>query len=268
MHILLSLALFLALSGFATAQTTDAEKLNGTWEITALMDEGALVPDEVLRTRMILDARLTIQGSSISFITPGTFQTRTLLFGIDEKANPKTIDLGGTEKIGGKGIYSFTGETLMICVSEVGVNQRPADFSAKKNSPQILMTLKRIPASVPATQPPAAPAPLNDESARKLLIGTWGHQDEDWVTLFTLNEDGTFSSTRNYKDKFGKLFHENVRSSGTWKLENAVVVCTITTSTDKPLVNQIFSYRIQSLSATELLAIDQSGKWRREWKAP
>lgn len=269
MRLLLALSLFFGLCGFSFAQATDAEKLLGNWEITALLDEGALVPEEVLRMRMVQDLRLTFSGQSIDFHVPGTLQPKTLLFVIDEKANPRTIDLGGTEKIGGKGIYMLSGDTLMICIGEAGVNQRPTEFSAKKNSPQLLMTLKRLPQTTPPPQqPPTPPAPLNDESARKLLIGTWGHQDEDWVTLFTLNADGTFSSNRNYKDKFGKLFHEDVRSSGTWKLENAVVICAITASTDKHLVNQIFSYRIQSISAKELFAIDQFGKWRREWKAP
>lgn len=272
MRSFLPLAFLFTLVGFSSLYGSDADQLQGTWQITALLDEGIMVPEEVVRTRFVQDLRLTFSGQSISFLVPGTLQTRTILFLNDEKANPKTLDLGGADKVGSRGIYMLSGDTLMVCIGEAGVNQRPADFSANKNSPQMLMTLKRL-AKTAAPQPqpqpaPAPPTPPTDETIRKFLTGTWGHQDEDWVVLFTLNADGTFSSTRTYKDKFGKIFHENVRSSGTWNLENGVVVCKITASTDKNMMNQIFSYRIQSISATELLAIDQAGKWRREWKAP
>jgi uncharacterized protein (TIGR03067 family) len=264
-----SLAILFTVTVASSLYGSDAEQLQGTWQITALLDEGALVPEEIVRTRFVQDLRLNFDGQSISFIVPGTLQTRTILFLNDEKANPKTLDLGGAEKIGSRGIYMLSGDTLMVCIGEAGGNQRPADFSANKDSPQMLMTLKRVAKSATPAQPaPVPPAPLNDETARKLLLGTWGHQDEDWVVLFTLNADGTFSSNRTYKDKFGKIFHDNVRSSGTWNLENGVVVCKITASTDKNAMNQIFSYRIQSITNKELLAIDQFGKWRREWKSP
>jgi uncharacterized protein (TIGR03067 family) len=272
MRSFLCLVFLLLSSGYSSLYGSDADQLQGTWQITALLDEGALVPEEAVRTRFVQDLRFTFSGQTISFIVPGTLQTRTVLFLNDEKANPKTLDLGGAEKVGSRGIYMLSGDTLMVCIGEAGVNQRPTDFSANKNSPQMLMTLKRVPkAATPQPQPqpaPPPPTPPNDETIRKFLVGTWGHQDEDWVVLFTLNADGTYSSTRTYKDKFGKIFHENVRSSGTWNLENGVVVCKITASTDKNQMNQIFSYRIQSISATEVLAIDQFGKWRREWKAP
>jgi uncharacterized protein (TIGR03067 family) len=282
MRYLLALCLLPCLSLLAQAAPSDLDQLQGTWQITALLDDGMLVPEEVVRTRYIADLRVTFSAQSVSFLVPYTFQPRTILFVLDEKANPKTIDLGGAEKVGGKGIYLLQGDTLMVCLAEAGVEKRPAEFSAPKASPQLLMTFKRVQANPPATtqvlpqpqpqpQPVAIPAPVappTDDIMRKMLIATWGHQDEDWIVMFTLNADGTFSSERRYKDKFGKLFHETIRSSGTWKLENGVVVCTTTVSTDKHLVNQIFSYRITSITATELTAVDQFGKWRKEWKAP
>ncbi len=284
MRLLLALCLLPVFSLITQAAAGDLEQLQGTWQITALLDDGVLVPEEVVRTRYISDLRLTFSAQSVSFLVPNTLQPRTIVFVLDEKANPKTIDLGGAEKVGGKGIYLLQGDTLMVCLAEAGVEKRPAEFSAPKSSPQLLMTFKRVLANLPATTPatpqaqpqpqpqpvvlPAPVAPPTDDIIRKLLIGTWGHQDEDWVVLFTLNADGTFSSNRSYKDKFGKMFHESVRSSGKWNLENGVVVCTITASTDKHQMNQIFSYRITSISATELTAVDQFGKWRKEWKTP
>ncbi|MCE9534282.1 MAG: hypothetical protein K8T89_24650, partial [Planctomycetes bacterium] len=145
----------------------------------------------------------------------------------------------------------------------------PTDFTARKGEPQILLTLKRVKATdknsdpQPKEMPPVA---TRDEELRKTLPGTWGHKNEDWLTMFTLNSDGTFSSRRSYTKKFGKLFNEDVTSSGNWKLAEGVVICTVTASTDKDSRNQVFSYRIRSITATELIAVDQFGQLRREWK--
>lgn len=197
-------------------------------------------------------------------------QNRTLLFLLDQKSSPKTLDLAGTEKTSGKGIYLLAGDVLMLCLGEPGVKNRPADFSAKKGEPYLLMTLNRLKtapatAKIPALVPPT-PAKMDDARLRKELVATWGHQDDTWVVLFTLNDDGTFSSTRTYKKSFGKLFNPNVRSSGTWKLDDGVLLCRITASTNKELSNQIFSYRIRSVSATELLLVDQVGNLHREFR--
>ena len=204
-------------------------------------------------------------------MTPRTLQKRSVLFVIDEKASPKTIDLAGAEKTSGKGIYLVSDDVLMLCVGEPDARQRPTEFAARTGSPYLLMTLKRVksigsrPAPPPAKEAP--PAQMNDDDLRKSLIGTWRHQTEDWVTMFTINSDGTFSSKRDYKKKLGKLFNEDVRSSGTWKLSDGLVISTITASTDREMRNQIYSYRIRTISASELIVVDQFGGLRREWKA-
>jgi uncharacterized protein (TIGR03067 family) len=266
---LLSATIVLGFAGAGFAQQ-DADKLQGTWEITALVDDGQVVSEELLKTRYAQNARFTVKGQSINFLAPGTLQTRTILFVLDDKASPKTIDLPGAEKTGGKGIYLLADDVLMMCLAEPEAKQRPTEFSAKKGSPYLLMTLKRVKTTdePEATQPKeATPAPIKDDDMRKVLIGTWGHQDDDWIRMFTLNGDGTFSSTGSFKKKLGKLFHPDVRSSGTWKLQDGIVICTVTASTDRDLRNQVFSYRVRSISANDLVAVDQFGNLRREWRA-
>lgn len=269
---LLSTLFTVGLVGSSAAQS-DAEKLKGTWEITAMVDDGALVPDDLLHSRFALNGRFTISGQTISFLVPATLQKRTILFVNDEKANPKTIDLAGADKTAGKGIYLLSDDVLMLCLGEPDAKQRPTEFTAKKGSPYLLLTLKRVKANADTPkppqpiEPPPPPAVTKDDELRTKLLGTWGHQDDDWVTMFTINGDGTFSSNKTFKKKFGKLFHEDIRSSGNWKLQNGVVLCTITASTDRDMRDQIFSYRIRSISATELIAVDQFGGLRREWKS-
>lgn len=266
------LAAFLLLGFGSTAKGDDAAKLQGSWRITALIEDGTLVSPETIRTRYAQDALFTISGNTIVFRTPGSLQTRTLLFVLNDKATPKTLDLAGTEKTSGKGIYLLAGDVLMICLGEPGVKNRPVDFSADKGEPFVLMTLNRVKDAPAAAKnlpvPPPQPARKTDADIRKILTGSWGHQDDTWVNTLSLNPDGTFSSTRTYKKSFGKLFNPNVRSSGTWKLDEGILICRITASTNKDVANQIFSYRIYSVTPTELLLVDQSGNLRREFRMP
>jgi len=291
-----------------------AEILDGTWKITALIEDGTQVPDDQIRWRYAYDGIFTIKGQTVTFRYPGTGIQRTVLFVRDTNANPKSIDLLGAEKTGGKGIYTATGDSLVLCIGEPGVNTRPTEFSAKKGSPYVLMMLRKVanpevpkapvttvsnsnpplPAPMPlvpapGTQPapvvtPAPPVPVvpgpvlvpvavpqpvlvnADDQIRNILYGTWGHQDEDYNYTYTFNRDGTLSSLRTYKKQFGKIFHEDVRSSGTWKVQDGVILTTITTSTNRDLVNQISSYRIRTISPNELISVDQFGRLRREWR--
>jgi hypothetical protein len=101
-----------------------------------------------------------------------------------------------------------------------------------------------------------------------MLLGNWGHQDEDKVEMMTFNPDGTFSATRTWKKGFQRIFHEDVRSSGTWKVEHSIAIMNITASTDPELRNQVYSYRIRSISPSDVVYLNQQGQVRREWKVP
>jgi hypothetical protein len=64
------------------------------------------------------------------------------------------------------------------------------------------------------------------------------------------------------------MFHQDVRSSGTWKVLDGVVIVNITTSTDKERRGQVGSFRVRSINGSELVAVDHNGQVRQEWKAP
>lgn len=255
------------------------ESLDGNWQITALIEDGTQASEDQIRLRYANNRMFTIKGQTLSFYMPGSLESRAILFILDNSKTPRTIDLIGAEKTGGKGIYSLTGDTLVLCIGEPGINVRPPEFSATKGSPYLLMMLKKLPPQ-PALIPPAPNAPpvfleaqkppivSNDEQIRALFVGTWGHQDEDYAHTYTFNRDGTFSSLRSYKHQFGKIFHEDVRSSGNWKIDQGVILSTITTSSDKKNVNQVYSYRIRTISQSEVISVDQFGKLRREWRLP
>src|SRR5262249_26530963 len=218
------------------------DKLDGTWEITAMIEDGALVSADTIKNKYAHDGRVIISGQTLQFEVPGTGQKRSVLFVADSKARPKTIDLGGTDKTNGKGIYMLDSDVCMLCIGEPRSPGRPTEFAAPKGSPNILMTLKRIAGNeIVPVQADVVPPVNKDAELTKSLLGTWGHQDDDWIYLYTLNPDGTFMATQNYKHKFGKLFHEDVRSSGTWKIQDGLMLATITASTDRERLQQVSS---------------------------
>lgn len=250
--------------------------LDGAWEISALIEDGEVVPGKSIREIVARDAKLTVSGQTITLIRPRSGETKTLLFINDPKTSPASIDFAGSDKIGSKGIYLVAGDTAMLCVSTPGVNDRPTDFSSKEGTHHILMTLKRIPAvtAIPAAtsfvgvpETPVAPRPvLKDDAIRNILLGTWGDQDAEKIQYGTFNADGTFSMSMTWKKGFRKIFDEATRSSGSWSLRDGVIIVKITTSTDREIQGQVYSYRINTINDREMVLIDNQGRVRREWK--
>jgi uncharacterized protein (TIGR03067 family) len=251
--------------------TAPVNSLDGTWQITALIDDGEVFSLALIKERLARDARLVISGQTISLSKPGKGEKKELLFVNDPKASPATLDLAGTDQSGGKGIYLLSGDTLMVCLSGPGIAVRPTEFASKEGSNDLLMALKRVADNTPAGAAAAVPpAPIKgrptDEEARKMLIGTWGHQDKNKVEYYTLNADETFSAMTNFKRGISTLFEDDIRSSGTWKLRDGVLISQINTSTDRDKRGQVHSLRINTISATDVIYLDQTGSVRREWK--
>jgi len=273
MHIsLTALLVAFSLSGGAD----DVRPLQGKWKVVAVFEDGQSLPERDIATQMFANGTISIDGPVISFLTLGSFEPKKLAFTVDAKAEPKSLDLVGVSKIGSKGIYLAAGDSLMICLPGAKENSRPRDFGAGKGTGQVLMVFKRSTGKEPtvttASTDPVRPvpqlpqAPKAPDDMRKALIGTWGHQTEDAITYYTLNNDGTFSTIIEWKKAIKRTFNDDVRSSGTWKLENGVIVASVSASTDSQVRNQIYSWRITNLGANDLIAIDGQGRLRHEWR--
>lgn len=262
--------LLLGLAWLAADQARgQATELEGVYEITLVIDDGEVFPAERIRQSFVGDGRLIIVGNTIRFVQPTSGKSRELAFLANPAASPKTVDLAGGEAIGSKGIYQLDGTSLMLCINSPESNLRPKDFSVNKGSHNIFMALKKVAGETqPAkTQPPAKEQPKNaGAEMRKTLVGTWGHQNDDRVVVTTLNEDGTMSSVITWKKGFKKMFVGETRSSGTWDLTNGVLVVRITGSTDSDLNHQVYSFRVVSLSPTQVSYVDQEGRGRFDWK--
>jgi hypothetical protein len=132
------------------------------------------------------------------------------------------------------------------------------------------MTLKRVKKEAVVSPPPPPPAvekkvPTEAE-LRRPFLGTWGSQDANKIEYWTFNPDGSFSSTCQWKKALHKMFHEEARISGNWKVKDGVMVMTITASPAKELVGQVYSLRLNSITPTEVIYITQDGSIRRQWK--
>jgi uncharacterized protein (TIGR03067 family) len=244
--------------------------LDGSWELVAMVEDGRIISNEMARTTFINDGRIAISGSLIRFARPGG-QDRMVSFVTNSSANPKTLDLAGTDRVGSRGIYLLDGDNLVVCLKESHVEGRPATFSASAGSDSVLLTFRRVGAAPPMPPPPAPvvrPA-YNEQEFRRALIGRWGHQNDQVVKYITVNNDGTFSEVTRFKKGFKKLFDDEERSSGTWKLEGGNVVYTVTASTDRAKQGQIHSLRVVSVGPGEVIYIDnETGGRRVEWKLP
>jgi uncharacterized protein (TIGR03067 family) len=247
-----------------------AQSLDGTWEITAVIDDGRVVEPTNVLLNYAADGRVVIRGQTVELVVPMTFQRKRLPFVVDTSKSPMAVDLAGAEKTGGRGIFMADKNTLVLCLASRD-RARPTSYASLPGSGNLLVTLQRAASSGGNNPLPGPPGPVpsyEDEQLRRMLVGTWGHQDADSVHYITFNGDGSMSATMTWKDQFKQLFHQDVRSSGGWKVLDGVIIVNINTSTDKERRGQVGSFRVRSINSTELVAVDHAGQVRQEWKAP
>jgi uncharacterized protein (TIGR03067 family) len=277
-----TLAVLALALGFG-ADSDEYRRLSGAWKVIAVFEDGRALTEHQVATEYVADGRLTVDGPAISFLAPGAFELRKLAFAVNPRAEPKTIDLIGTAKVGAKGIYLLAGDTLMICLPGRHEPDRPQDFGAASPG-RVLLTLKRLPpggappapapvpapapAAVPPSPPPAAvpPAPKSDDDLRKMLVGTWGHQSDEQLVYLTLNPDGTYNASASWKKGLKKAFGDEIRSSGSWKMVDGVLIATVTASTERHMSGQVVSYRVVRIGPTDMIVVDQTGRQRHEWR--
>jgi uncharacterized protein (TIGR03067 family) len=255
------------LAGMGTSGA-HAQSLDGTWEITAVIDNGRVIEPTEVMMNYAADGRVVIRGQQVELVVPMTYQRKRLPFLVDGSKSPMTFDLAGAEKTGGRGIFMAGKDAVLLCLSSRDQG-RPNSFASLPGSGNLLVTLRRATTNpnTPFPQQPNIPS-YEDEQLRRMLVGTWGHQDAESIHYITLGADGTVNWTMTWKDQFKQLFHQDVRSTGTWQVQDGVVTMTMTQSTDKERRGQTGSFRVRSINGSELTAVDYTGQVRQEWKAP
>ncbi len=253
-------------------QPQPIDSLNGTWDLVSLIENGQPIPSTIVKQTMIANGRVVISGQLLAFDKPdGT--VKTLAFVADPTVSPKHIDLAGAVNLGSKGIYMRDGDTLLICFSTSESASRPTEFVSLPGKNTVMMTFTKTvnpppaPAIKPAPPPPAPVFKSTDADLTAALIGTWGHQTDDKIVKFTLNPGGSFSSVVTYKKGFKKVFDDEERASGTWKVLDGTTIFTTTASSVRGQVGQVASYRVTTINSGEVIYVDnQTGGRRIEWK--
>ena len=118
------------------APRDDADRLDGVWKVVSAEDGGRKTPEEVVK-----ELRLTVARDVITYKV-GEKSTRWR-YKLDPEKKPKWIDLTDEGRVM-PGIYEVDGDTLRICFSERGGDDRPTAFESKPNSSNdVLIVLKR-----------------------------------------------------------------------------------------------------------------------------
>lgn len=190
--------------------------------------------------------------------------------GRGEKEAPKEF---GTPKDSGRILMTF--KKLPPEAKEEPVPHRPAPpaVEEKKPNPFEDKTPKNDPliapheVKAPVFSPIAPPvSPKEGDKLKKMLIGTWGHQTDDTVSYTTFNADGSFSMSTTWKRSIKSVFKDDQRVSGEWKVEDGVIIAKVITATNREVRGQVYSFRVVRIGESDLIAVDQGGKSRREWK--
>src|SRR5262245_58544697 len=117
----------------------DLEKLQGTWNVSALEVEGTSTPDAMLE-----HAQVTVKGKR--FTSTGMGATYEGSLKLDSSANPRQIDMqfdaGPEQGNVNLGIYKLDGDTWKLCLAVRGT-VRPKQFVSPAGSGFAVETLTR-----------------------------------------------------------------------------------------------------------------------------
>jgi uncharacterized protein (TIGR03067 family) len=136
------MTLLLLIGGLLSAADAkkDAEKLQGTWKVVSVEEEGRKpAPAEQSKVQKIVikNDKLTLIGKDLN---------RETTFQVDVAKTPRTIDL--TVKMDDKavalpGIYLLEGDDLKLCLAAEPGAKRPTEFKTEKGAGVGLFVLKR-----------------------------------------------------------------------------------------------------------------------------
>lgn len=295
MRTLLTAFAFIALTSIGFGD----ERIQGSWKAVGLVDQGLTVAPENIRDELAKYAQLDVEGNKIKFISPATNELRVLTFSLDSAAEPKAITLVNEQDQIVKGIYRIKGDQLEVCLAAPDAKDRPLRFESTDSNKTMFVTLRSLntepteisPIPDTAVQPvtkttvqtvtktvvaPTSPAPAQTTPARKLQVemlddaqlakrvtGSWKYLDRDSDVLVTLNGDGTFSLIREFNSIARAIFAPEARSSGTWSVEDGRIVVKVTAAwgpDKRRKINQVASYRVNTISSRDLVMISVTGE--------
>ena len=103
----------------------DRELLGGNWDILSIQDNGEKLSADIIRSKIAEDGRVRIGVRGMSIVSPRNEEKRLWAYRIDPAQTPKHIDITTQFDTVLKGIYTFSGDELRICVAKAEDSARP-----------------------------------------------------------------------------------------------------------------------------------------------
>ncbi len=120
----------------------DQEKLQGTWETTAVEYNGTDQANDVKLKLVFTGKEVKVEGSD-----EVENDYAKLTYKLDPTTNPRSIDItvaaGNQKDTVLEGIYEVKGDELRLCVKVIG-KERPAKFASPEGENIALVVLKRV----------------------------------------------------------------------------------------------------------------------------
>jgi uncharacterized protein (TIGR03067 family) len=135
-----TILLFAATVLFAQGAASDMDKMQGTWSVTSLFEEGKFVPDKELA-----DLEIIVEKDVLTVNEKGKTVAKHQLK-LDPAKTPKAIDfthlIGPDNDKTEPGIYVFEKDVLKVCLFE-NKKERPTSFDDKGKEGYWIVVLKR-----------------------------------------------------------------------------------------------------------------------------
>lgn len=253
----------------------ERDLLGGNWRIDSIEDNGERLAADMVREKVAEDGLVRIGVRGMSITSPRDERKQLWAYRIDPTRTPRQMDITTQFDTVLRGIYTFEGDRLLICVAKSEEAPRPTAFEAPQGSKQMLYRLRMIKDELPvvkrvstpapaAPQPPPQPTPeelarRREQQIRQLLVGSWSMTDKkgNFVTVF--RPDGTFTATRTFAKR--RLFEpDTVTSDGTWSYGAGFLSARVTGTTDRNMLGYGFAGRLQSIGDDAFVTADNSGK--------
>ena len=244
----------------------DRELLAGNWDILSIQDNGERLSSDIIQSKIAEDGRVKIGGRGMSIVSPRNEEKRLWAYRIDPGQTPKQIDITTQFDTVLKGIYTFNGDELKLCIAKTEDLPRPTDFAAPAGSNQMLYRLKMgrpdpPPVETPKPQPPS-PEELErnrEQRIHDLVVGSWALNDKKGTLVTVFRTDGTFTATRTFAKK--KLFEpDTMTSSGSWSYGRGYLTARISGTTERSMLGYTFNGRLQSIGDATMVATDPTGQ--------
>ncbi len=253
----------------------ERDLLGGNWQIESIEDDGERLSADLVRTKIAEDGMVRVGVRGLSIISPRDEQKHLWAYRIDPTRSPKQIDVTTQFDAILKGIYTFEGDRLLICVAKTEDGHRPDEFDASEGTRRMLYRLRMLkddPAPVKQVStttrvvplPPPQPTPeelarRREQQIRELLVGSWSMTDKKGNFVAVFRSDGTFSSTRTFAKK--RLFEDDtVTSNGQWSYGRGILSARVTGTTDRNMLGYGFAGRLQSIGDDAMVTADNTGK--------